>query len=199
MTYLLGLTGGIASGKSTISKYFKEKSIPVVDADIIARQVVEPNTEGLKKIVETFGEGILLPSGELDRKQLGQIIFNDESKRITLNSLLAKFIRQSILNQVKTHQKNGEKLVVLDIPLLFEGGYDSIVDEVMVSYIPKELQINRLVSRDNLSCEDALKRIDSQMDLEEKKQRADIVIDNSKSIEETYEQVDTWLTKKSLT
>lgn len=199
MTYLLGLTGGIASGKSTISHFFKEKKIPVIDADIVARQVVEPGTIGLKRIVKAFGEDVLLDSGELNRKKLGQIVFNDDQKRTQLNDILSELIRENILNQINYYQNKNVSLIVLDIPLLFEGGYDSLVDAIMVSYVPREVQLTRLMSRDNLSKEEAIKRIDSQMSLDKKKELASVVIDNTGSIDETLQQVDTWLNKKSLT
>lgn len=199
MTFLLGLTGGIASGKSTISRYFSEKSIPVIDADIVARQVVEPGEIGLRRIVNTFGEDVLQDSGELNRKKLGQIIFNDDPKRTQLNDMLSELIRENILSQIKHYQSKNASLIVLDIPLLFEGRYDSIVDEVMVSYIPREVQLTRLMARDNLSKEDALKRINSQMSLDKKKELADVVINNTGNIDKTLQQVNAWLNKKSLT
>lgn len=199
MTFLLGLTGGIASGKSTISRYFSEKSIPVIDADIVARQVVEPGEIGLRRIVNTFGEDVLQDSGELNRKKLGQIIFNDDQKRTQLNDMLSELIRENILSQIKHYQSKNASLIVLDIPLLFEGRYDSIVDEVMVSYIPREVQLTRLMARDNLSKEDALKRINSQMSLDKKKELADVVINNTGNIDKTLQQVNAWLNKKSLT
>ncbi|UUV99388.1 dephospho-CoA kinase [Vagococcus luciliae] len=194
MTYLLGLTGGIASGKSTISQFFKSKQIPVIDADIVAREVVEPNTTGLNQIVAHFGEGILVSNGELNRKKLGSIIFEDDKKRERLNTILSDEIRENILRKISDYKKKEQPLIVLDIPLLYEGGYDKIVDRVMVCYVPKQVQLSRLMSRDSLSEVDALKRIESQMDLEEKKRLADVVIDNSGSIEETLKQVDNWLT-----
>ena len=194
MTYLLGLTGGIASGKSTISQFFKSKHIPVIDADIVAREVVEPNTTGLNQIVAHFGEEILLSNGKLNRKKLGSIIFEDEKKREQLNTILSKEIRQNILEKVTYFQSRKAPLIVLDIPLLYEGAYDEMVDSVMVCYVPKQVQLTRLMSRDHLSKADALNRINSQMDLEEKKRLADVVIDNSGSIEETLKQVDNWLT-----
>ena len=194
MSYLLGLTGGIASGKSTISQFFKSKHIPVIDADLVAREVVEPNTTGLNQIVAHFGEEILLSNGKLNRKKLGSIIFEDEKKREQLNTILSKEIRQNILEKVTYFQSRKAPLIVLDIPLLYEGAYDEMVDSVMVCYVPKQVQLTRLMSRDHLSKADALNRINSQMDLEEKKRLADVVIDNSGSIEETLKQVDNWLT-----
>lgn len=192
MTYLLGLTGGIASGKSTISDFFKAKNIPVIDADIVAREVVEPGTKGLKQIIKYFGETILLKDGTLNRKKLGSIIFEDKEKRELLNSILSDEINENISKKISDYKEQGQVLVLLDIPLLFEGGYDEIVDSVMVCYVPKQIQLSRLMSRDRLNEADALKRISSQMDLEKKKQLADVVIDNSGRIDDTLKQVQTW-------
>lgn len=197
MTYLLGLTGGIASGKSTISQFFKSRGIPVIDADIVARKVVEPHTTGLNQIVAHFGEGILLSNGELNRKKLGSIIFEDDKKRELLNTILSNEIRQAILDKISHYKAVGEKLIVLDIPLLYEGDYAKLVDCVMVCYVPKKVQLSRLMSRDSLNESDALKRINSQMDLEEKKRLADVVIDNGGTIDETLKQVEKWLTQFS--
>lgn len=192
MTYLLGLTGGIASGKSTVTQMFRSKNIPVIDADIIAREVVKPGKPGLEKIVSHFGKDVLLEDGTLDRKKLGTIIFNDDAKRALLNHILSDEIRTRILEMIELCKKSDPSLIVLDIPLLYEGGYDEIVDDVMVCYVPRDIQLKRLMARDHLKENDAIKRIDSQMSLEEKKSRADVVIDNSGRIDETLKQVQTW-------
>ena len=193
MTYLLGLTGGIASGKSTISDYFKAKNIPVIDADLVAREVVEPGTKGLDQIVQEFGQSILLADGTLNRKKLGSMIFEDSKKREKLNAILSGAIRQNILDKISELKKLQRPLIVLDIPLLYEGGYQELVDSVMVCYVPKEIQLSRLMKRDKLTKQEAMKRIDSQMTLEEKNKLADVVIDNSGRIDDTLKQVQTWL------
>lgn len=193
MTYLLGLTGGIASGKSTISDYFKAKNIPVIDADLVAREVVEPGTKGLDQIVQEFGQSILLADGTLNRKKLGSMIFEDSKKREKLNAILSGAIRQNILDKISELKKLQRPLIVLDIPLLYEGGYQELVNSVMVCYVPKEIQLSRLMKRDKLTKQEAMKRIDSQMTLEEKNKLADVVIDNSGRIDDTLKQVQTWL------
>ncbi|MGX4686123.1 dephospho-CoA kinase [Vagococcus sp. JNUCC 83] len=193
MTYLLGLTGGIASGKSTISDYFKAKNIPVIDADLVAREVVEPGTKGLEQIVQDFGQSILLADGTLNRKKLGSMIFEDSKKRERLNAILSGAIRQNILDKISELKKLQRPLIVLDIPLLYEGGYQELVNSVMVCYVPKEIQLSRLMKRDKLTKQEAMKRIDSQMTLEEKNKLADVVIDNSGRIDDTLKQVQTWL------
>lgn len=193
MTYILGLTGGIATGKSTVSRYFFEKGYAVVDADVVARRVVEPGTEGLASIVAQFGTEIIQTDGTLNREKLGAMIFADAKKRETLNSLLSDLIRRAIMADTATLVNANQPLIVLDIPLLYEAGYETHCDAVMVVYTTEEVQRKRLMGRNNLSEEEALNRIASQEPIEAKKNRADIVIDNNGTLNDTYEQVETWL------
>lgn len=194
MGMILGLTGGIATGKSTVVEIFKEEGFPIVDADIIAREIVEPGTPGLQAVVDAFGSELLFADGSLNRKKLGKIIFSDKQKRERLNQVLSPFLREAILTDI-ARKKNLSSLVIVDIPLLYEGGYDAVVDQVAVVYIPEELQLSRLMKRDDLSALEAEQRIDSQMPIEEKKNRADIIFDNQKTTEETKKQVKKWLSK----
>ena len=193
MTYILGLTGGIATGKSTVSRYFFEKGYAVVDADVVARRVVEPGTEGLANIVAQFGTEIIQTDGTLNREKLGAMIFADAKKRETLNSLLSDLIRRAIMADTATLVNANQPLIVLDIPLLYEAGYETHCDAVMVVYTTEEVQRKRLMGRNNLSEEEALNRIASQEPIEAKKNHADIVIDNNGTLNDTYEQVETWL------
>lgn len=193
MTFILGLTGGIATGKSTVARYFQEKGIPVVDADLGARAVVAIGTPGLRSIQETFGPEVIQEDGSLDRKKLGEVIFSDEEKRSLLNSLLREAIRTWIQEETEKHIAAGAPLVVLDIPLLFEAGYEEACDAVMVVYVPEEIQEKRLMQRNGLSSREARQRMASQLPIEEKRQRADVVIDNSRDLAQTYRQVDDWL------
>ncbi|MGP6146846.1 dephospho-CoA kinase [Jeotgalibaca sp. A122] len=193
MTFILGLTGGIATGKSTVSRYFAEKGIPVVDADLAARKVVEPGTEGLAGIVSHFGPAILNMVGTLNRKKLGSIIFADEAKRQVLNQTLQNHIQRQIHNETQELLEKKHPLIVLDIPLLFESGYDKNCDAVMVVYTTPEVQKKRLMARNNLTEQEAKDRMASQIAIDDKKNLADIVIDNNGSLEATYEQVDKWL------
>lgn len=194
MSFILGITGGISTGKSSVVAVFKELGYPVVDADIVARQVVEPQTPGLNAIVEVFGNEIITEDGHLNRKKLGSIIFQSDEKRQQLNQLLNPFIRSEIVAQIEEKKKLAS-LVIVDIPLLFEGHYEQYMTQVAVVYIPEVLQLQRLMKRDHLNEEDALKRIHSQLDIEEKKKRADIVFDNQGTQEKTREQVMAWLSK----
>lgn len=193
MTVILGLTGGIATGKSTVSHYFKELGIPVIDADVGSRIIVEPGTDGLKKIVSHFGENILNLDGTLDRKGLGKIVFDDKIQLAKLNFILEENIRVWILNQLSDCLKKNPKLIVLDIPLLYEKDYLSVVDLVMVVATTKEIQLKRLIERDNLTGKAAEARISTQLPILDKVKRADKVIDNNDSIDFTKRQVYLWL------
>ncbi len=198
MTIVLGLTGGIATGKSTVSNYFKELGIPVIDADVGSRIIVKPGTDGLRKIEKHFGETILKQDGTLDRKTLGEIVFNDKTQLAKLNAILEEHIRKWITTQLVETFRSNPTLIVLDIPLLFETDYLSEVDLVMVVATTKEVQKKRLMERDNLSEKAAEKRIEAQLPLVEKEKRADSVIDNNNSIKETQDQVHSWLTENKL-
>ncbi|KML16474.1 dephospho-CoA kinase [Bacillus sp. LK10] len=182
MTLVIGLTGGIASGKSTVSQMIKEKGIRVVDADIIAKEAVSKGSAALHQIVQTFGEEVLLPNGELNRQQLGAIIFSDEEKRKKLNAIVHPEVRKEMLEQRDEGVSNNETFVVLDIPLLFESKLEGLVDRIIVVYTTPDLQLSRLMNRNDLSEEEALKRIHSQQPLDEKCQKADRVIENTKDL-----------------
>ena len=190
--YVLGLTGGIATGKSTAAAVFSRHQIPMIDGDIIAREVVQPQTPGLAAIVQEFGEEILQEDGSLDRVALAKIIFDSTEQRQKLDRLLDPFIRQAITEQIK-QQKANYPLVVVDIPLLFEGHYEQEMDAVAVVYLPEEIQLQRLMKRNQLTLDEAKKRIQSQMPIEEKKKLADIVFDNSGSKDELTCKIERWL------
>ncbi|WP_268963976.1 dephospho-CoA kinase [Pseudalkalibacillus berkeleyi] len=185
---IIGLTGGIASGKSTISKMIVELKIPVVDADLIARQVVMPGEMAYNKIVEAFGEDVIADDHSLDRKKLGTIIFNDEDKRKTLNSIVHPAVRKEMLRQKDDYLKEHDS-VVLDIPLLYESKLTHMVDQTLLVYVSADVQLKRLMERDQSSKDEALSRIQSQIPLSDKKQWADKVIDNNGTIEESKKQL----------
>lgn len=193
MTFILGLTGGIATGKSTVGRFFESQGIPVVDADKGARQVMEPGQEAYHAVVKTFGQEILKEDGTIDRTRLGAIVFNDPAKLSKLNET----VHSHVLNWIKEEKdkliKAGHPLVVLDIPLLYEIGFENEVDAVMVIYVDPETQLKRLMKRDNLSEKDGQIRIDAQASIDSKAEKADIVIDNRGGIDETENQLRTWL------
>lgn len=177
--FKIGLTGGIASGKSTVLTYFKDKGIPYIDADIVAREVVEPGTEGLQAIVETFGSHVLHADGTLNREALGAIVFHNEEKRQLLNSCLKTHIRNRIMELTSQYEQGNTPILIYDIPLLIEGEWYTMMDEVWLVYVNETTQIERLMSRNGYTREDALARINSQMRLDDKRAYADIIVDNN--------------------
>ncbi|MGG2018190.1 dephospho-CoA kinase [Bacillus sp. S10(2024)] len=189
MTVVIGLTGGIASGKSTVSKMFQGFHIPVIDADIIAREVVEPGKEAYNEIVEAFGQEVLEESGELNRPKLGNIVFYNEEKRLLLNAIVHPAVRKEMNAQKDRYIRENTQAVVLDIPLLFESKLTSLVDQILLVYVDNETQITRLMERNNFTEEEAKARIASQMPLQEKVALADKVINNNGTIEETKTQL----------
>ena len=177
--FKIGLTGGIASGKSTVLTYFKDKGIPYIDADIVAREVVELGTEGLQAIVETFGSNVLHADGTLNREALGAIVFHNEEKRQLLNSCLKTHIRNRIMELTSQYEQGNTPILIYDIPLLIEGEWYTMMDEVWLVYVNEMTQIERLMSRNGYTREDALARINSQMRLDDKRAYADIIVDNN--------------------
>ncbi|CAN1156235.1 Dephospho-CoA kinase [Linum perenne] len=190
---IVGLTGGISSGKSTVSNLFKSHSIPVVDADIVARDVLKKGTGGYRRVVAAFGDDILQENGQVDRAKLGQIVFSDPGKRQLLNRLLAPFISSGIFYQVLKLWLKGHKVIVLDVPLLFEAKMDKWTNPVVVVWVDPATQLHRLMARDGSQEEDAQNRISAQMSLDLKRSKADIVIDNTGSLEELEEKFRTVL------
>lgn len=195
MGKIFGLTGSIASGKSTVSNFLKELNVPIVDADVIAKEVVEIGQTAYKKIIEAFGSEILLDSGEINRPFLGSIIFNNKEKRLQLNEIVHPEVRREMKEQADRYIKQGEPLVILDIPLLYEGNSIELVEKVIVVSVSEENQLKRLMNRNGLSKEDALLRIASQIPVKEKAARADYVIDNNGDFEDTKRQVKDLLNK----
>ncbi|HAC1150467.1 TPA_asm: dephospho-CoA kinase [Listeria monocytogenes] len=189
----IGLTGSVATGKSTVSNMIQQAGIPLVDADIAARKVVERDTEGLKEIVAYFGEEILLADGTLNRAKLGEIIFKDKEKREKLNEITHPRVKDYMLEARERFFEAGEELVFFDIPLLFESHLESLVDKIVVVWTTPETELKRLMERNNLTKEDALRRIESQMGIDEKARKADFVIDNNESLEKTQKQVLTFI------
>ncbi|MEQ6354541.1 dephospho-CoA kinase [Lysinibacillus sp. M3] len=191
---IIGLTGSIASGKSTVVKMMTALGLPIVDADIVARDVVEPGTETLKLIVENFGQDILLEDGSLNRAKLGDIIFHEPVKRKMLNDIMHPAIRKEMLRQRDAYIEDGEKHVVMDIPLLFENKLQHFVERIIVVSVSEEVQLRRLMERNNLSKEDALARMHSQLPMSVKEKGAHAVIYNNEKLEQTEQQLKKILT-----
>ncbi|MFZ5814564.1 MAG: dephospho-CoA kinase [Bacillota bacterium] len=190
---IIGLTGSIASGKSTVSRALRELGAPVIDADAIVHELQQPGTPVTRAIAREFGPEVLRPDGSLDRAALGRIVFADPSRRKALEAIVHPAVRERIWQEVERYRAEGRPAVVLDIPLLFESGWDRLVDQVWVVYVDPPTQRARLIARDGLSPEEAERRIAAQMALEAKRARADRVIDNRGSESETRAQVaDAW-------
>ncbi|MBN8200807.1 dephospho-CoA kinase [Bacillus sp. NTK034] len=189
MSLTVGLTGGIASGKSTVSSLLTEKGYTVIDADIEARLAVEKGEEAYQEIVRHFGERVLLSDGSIDRAELGSIIFHDEKERKALNSIVHPAVRKRMTAKKEQAIRNNEQLIILDIPLLFESKLQYMCDKTLLVYADEDIQLQRLMQRNQLSEKEAMARIHSQMPLREKKALADAVIDNNGRIEETEKQL----------
>ncbi|KAG2208523.1 hypothetical protein INT47_010219 [Mucor saturninus] len=182
---LIGLTGGIATGKSTVSRLLTEQGLPIIDADKIAREIVEPGRKANQLIRQHFGDEVFLPDGYLDRPKLGQIIFQDPEKRKILNHCTHPYVRWEMAKQAFLYWLRGADIVIFDVPLLIENANTSIL---MLSS-SDILQLQRLRKRDNLTEEQAIQRMKSQMPMSEKVEKADIVLDNSSDIQQLEIQV----------
>jgi len=197
---VIGLTGGIGTGKSTISQILREKKFPVIDLDVISHEVIKfPKV--IKKIVENFGKEILENSSnfenknneiQVSREKLGKIIFENREKRLFLNSIMHPEILRVMREQVSKYKKSN-KIVFVEIQLLFEVQWEKEFDYILLVSAKKSTQIRRILERDNRSENDALNIINSQMSLEEKRKRSDFVIENDGNIEELKEKIDTFL------
>nr|WP_285813619.1 dephospho-CoA kinase [Rossellomorea marisflavi] len=184
------MTGGIASGKSTVSAFLQDKGYTIIDADLAARMVVEVGQPAYLAIVEAFGKGILQENGQIDRAGLGAIIFNDQSKRNLLNGIVHPAVRSMMLSHKDEAIENGKQTVIMDIPLLFESDLTWMVDRTIVVTVEEDVQLSRLMKRNELTEEEAASRISSQLPLREKAEKADAVIDNNGSVEDTLKQVE---------
>ncbi|MCK1996660.1 dephospho-CoA kinase [Psychrobacillus psychrodurans] len=186
---IIGLTGSIASGKSTVANMLKEMGFPIIDADLVARIVVEKGTATLEKIKETFGSGVIQEDGSLNREELGEIIFTNPSKRKLLNDIIHPAIRAEMLAQKGHLVQQGHPVIIMDIPLLFESRLQSFVDKILVVTVTEQTQLERLISRNGFTQEEAKLRIQSQLPLSVKEKGADAVIYNNGTIEETKQQL----------
>jgi len=189
---VIGLTGGIASGKSTVSRMLKKLGAHIFDADIIAREIVAPGSSALREIVRAFGRDVLLPGGELDRSKLGRLVFGDREKLAVLNGITHPRVKAEIarrLKMLKSRSDTSNLVAVIDAPLLIEAGLTGMAEEVWLVAVDEETQLKRLMDRDGLSRDEALLRLASQMPLKNKLGYADRVINNNGTEEETRRQV----------
>lgn len=187
---VIGLTGGIASGKSTVSAKLKELGAAVIDADILAREVVSKGEIAYNRIVQCFGEGILLPSGQINRKRLGGIVFSDKEKLALLNSITHPEIIRKVQDRIRELKAAGIRVIVVDAAILIEMGLHKYVDSVWVVTVDRETQIKRLIERDRFDYKESENRINSQFTNEVRRKYADVIIDNNKSIEEVGKRLE---------
>lgn len=190
---IIGLTGSIASGKSTVSKMLEDMGYPIIDADMVARQVVEPGSHTLKKIEVLFGPDVIQPDGTMNREKVGALIFSDPTKRQQLNDIIHPAIREEMLRQRNEYLEMGYQTIIMDIPLLFESRLQHFVDKILVVSVTAEIQLARLMERNGLSEKDAKDRISSQLPMSVKETGADAVIYNNGTVEETARQLDSVL------
>ncbi|MDZ5796346.1 dephospho-CoA kinase [Staphylococcus aureus] len=177
MPKVIGLTGGIASGKSTVSELLSVFGFKVVDADKAAREAVKKGSKGLAQVREVFGDGAIDENGEMNRRYMGDLVFNHPEKRLELNAIIHPIVRDIMEEEKQEYLKQGYN-VIMDIPLLFENELENTVDEVWVVYTSESIQMDRLMQRNNLSLEDAKARVYSQISIDKKSRMADHVIDN---------------------
>lgn len=186
---IVGLTGGLATGKTTVAKIFEGLGARIIDADSIARDVVREGTRAFEEIVRVFGRGVLGKEGGLDRKRLAHIIYHDEGMRKRLNSITHPLIRERIVNEIKRFKKS-KGVIVLDVPLLIEAGLFDLVDVVVVVSLGEEEQIRRLMIRDRIGKDEAILRISTQLPLSKKLEFADYVVHNDGPLDRTRLEVE---------
>lgn len=186
---VIGITGSIACGKSTVSRELLRKGFPVIDGDQISRELTGPGGQAMSEIRSVFGDSCILPDGSLNRSEMGRLVFSDPLARSRLDRLMAPYLRKQILGRMESLRAAGADLCFLDLPLLYEKGYDQYCDTVWCVWLPEDLQLQRLMERDGYSREDALNRIRAVMSSDEKADRSPVVIDNSGTVEDTLIQV----------
>ena len=186
---VIGITGGIGSGKSTVAGFLADLGAVVIDADKVGHEVFAPNTEAWRRVVVAFGRQLLASDGEIDRKQLGKIVFNDPDALARLNQILHPRIQWMVQARLDEYQQQGIKVVVLEAILLIEGGWASLVDEVWVTLASQDTVLQRLEQRSGLTHEESLARIRNQLPAAERLQYADVVIDTDGSLDKVRETV----------
>ncbi|KIX89949.1 dephospho-CoA kinase [Staphylococcus microti] len=195
MPKVIGLTGGIATGKSTVAQLLSAHGFKIVDADIAARKAVEKDSEGLQQVREVFGEAAITETGEMDRAYVGEQIFYDSALREKLNAIVHPKVREIMDAEKEQYLAEGHN-VIMDIPLLYENKLEDTVDEVWLVYASESIQVDRLMARNDLSIEDAKARVYSQISIDKKSRMADVVIDNLGTTLELKQNVEQLLIHK---
>jgi dephospho-CoA kinase len=186
---VVGLTGGIASGKSTVSLIFREAGIPVICADELAHEVVKPGSAALDEIRRTFGDEFIDSDGNLNRAAMARLVFKDKNKRQDLESIIHPRVAEEQGKLIRQFAVQGHNIVVVDVPLLYESGLEDSFDMILVAYVAPEVQIQRLIARDQVTYKEARSRLDAQLPIDKKKKLAGRIIDNTGPVEHTREQV----------
>lgn len=176
---VIGLTGGIASGKSTVTQLLRQHRIPVLDADAIAWQLAQPGEALWQAYVERYGDRVLLPDRQLNRQAVADIVFSQPEEKQWMDGMSHPIIKKEIQKQLSAAAQAGKRLAVLDVPLLYEAGWDNMADQVWLVYVNKEVQLQRLMARNGYSRQEALRRIGAQMPLDAKRKKAQVVLDNN--------------------
>lgn len=189
----VGLTGGVATGKSTVAKVMRQKGIAVINSDELAHQAIEPGGPAYEQVVADFGSEVLLPDGKINRRLLGEIVFGDQAARKRLEGIVHPIVIEGIRQELEHYSKDGAQIVVVEVPLLFEVGLMNLFDYVWVVSASYEHQLRRILERDRLTEVKAKERIAAQMSLEDKKKRADAVITNDNGLDSLEKQVSTLL------
>ena len=193
---IIGITGSIACGKSTVSRHLIRKGFPVIDGDLLARQLTVSGGEAMGDIRSAFGNDYILPDGSMNRQAMGQLVFSDPRAREKLDRVLAPYLRAAVTESIEQLRMQGVRLCFLDMPLLFEKGYDRYCDTVWCVWLPENIQMQRLMSRDGFTGEEALSRMRAVMSSDEKADLSSVIIDNSGSEEETLRYVDDLLLRE---
>ena len=186
---VIGLTGGIASGKSTVTKLLRQYGLDVLDADAIAWELAQPNNKLWQSYVDRYGERVLLSDQQLNRQAVADIVFSQPEEKAWMDGMAHPIIKAEIQNQLNHLSEAGKKAAVIDVPLLYEAGWDKLVDEVWLVYVDSEVQLQRLMARNGYDVQEAARRIKAQMPLAEKRRKAQVVIDNNGTAQELAERV----------
>ena len=189
--FVIGLIGGIGSGKSSVSAILHSLGVEIIDADKVGHEAYTPNSEGWKKVISVFGQDIVGPENEIDRKKLGGIVFSDPSEMEKLNKLIHPIIHNLVEEKIKLLSLQGVKVVVLEAAILIEANWQDLTDEIWLAKSNQEVVIERVQLRNNFTREEIIKRIQSQMSNDEREKHSDIVIDNNGTIEQLEEKVKT--------
>ncbi len=193
---VIGLTGGIGTGKSEAARHMVAQGAKLIDADVVGHEAYRPHAEAWRKVVEAFGDGILGPDNEIDRRSLGAIVFSDPDQLARLNGIMHPLMAGMVQEEIDTHREEGAEAVVVEAALLFEAGWNSLVQEVWVTDSPLDLVVQRLAQRNGMGEEEARRRISSQMSRQERLERADFVIDNSTDVESMQKAIEElWSTR----